>query len=120
MPNYRTDRIAGDIQRELSDILRELKDPRVTGLLSVVRVEVTNDLSYATIHISAVEGMETAKASVKGLKGAGGFIRSELASRISIRKMPELRFVADDSIAHGAHIAKILKDIDLPDEQDDE
>ena len=69
MPSYKLGRTTEDIRREVSAILRELKDPRVSGcMLSVVRVEVTNDLSYCTVYVSAMEGMETAENAVKGLK----------------------------------------------------
>lgn len=71
MPSYKLGRTTEDIRREVSAILRELKDPRVSGcMLSVVRVEVTNDLSYCTVYVSAMEGMETAENAVKGLKSA--------------------------------------------------
>lgn len=73
MPSYKLGRTTEDIRREVSAILRELKDPRVSGcMLSVVRVEVTNDLSYCTVYVSAMEGMETAENAVKGLKSAAG------------------------------------------------
>lgn len=67
MPGYHIDRITEDIKREIVAILRELKDPRISGMLTVVKVSVTNDLSYAKVYVSAMEGMEAAKASVKGL-----------------------------------------------------
>lgn len=112
MPSYRVDRIAEDMKRELSDIFRSLKDPRISGLLSIVRLEVSGDLSYAKVHVSAMEGMERAKESVKGLTSAAGYIRRELATRLRMRKVPQLRFVADDSIEYSAEIARVLKDIE--------
>ena len=111
MGGYKTNRIAEDIRRELSDIMRGLKDPRIKGMLSIVRVEVTNDLSLAKIYISAVEGMDTAKGSVKGLTAAAGHIRHELGARLHIRNTPELKFIADNSIEHGMEISKILDKI---------
>lgn len=111
MGGYKINRIAEDIRRELSDIMRDLKDPRIKGMLSIVRVEVTNDLSLAKIYISAIEGMETAKGSVKGLTAASGYIRRELGERLHIRKTPELKFIADNSIEHGMEISKILDEI---------
>ena len=76
MPSHRMDRTTEDIKRELTAILREVKDPRVSDyFVSIVRVEVTNDLSYCTVYVSAMEGMEAAKASVKGLTAAQGYIR---------------------------------------------
>ena len=72
MPGYHIDRITEDIKREIVAILRELKDPRISGMLTVVKVSVTNDLSYANAYVSAMEGMEAAKASVKGINDAQG------------------------------------------------
>lgn len=108
MAGYKIGRVTGDIQRELADILREIKDPRVSQLLSIVKVDVSGDLSYAKVYVSAIEGAEATGQSVKGLKSAAGFIRRELGHRLQLRKVPELRFVADDSIARSAHIAGII------------
>ena len=112
MPSHRMGRTTEDIRRELTAILREVKDPRVQGMISIVRVEVTNDLSYCTVYISSMEGMEQAKTAVKGLKSAAGFIRRELASSLQLRHVPELIFKATDSIEYGAHISKILHDLE--------
>ncbi|HEX3017242.1 MAG TPA: 30S ribosome-binding factor RbfA [Caproicibacter sp.] len=111
MASHKLGRITEDIMRELTAIFRELKDPRVQGLISIVRVDVTNDLSYCTVYISAMEGMERAKEAVKGLKSASGFIRHELGSRLSLRKIPELTFHATDSIEYGANISRLLNDL---------
>ncbi|MBQ7101639.1 MAG: 30S ribosome-binding factor RbfA [Clostridia bacterium] len=113
MAGYKTDRVAEDIKREIIAIIRdEIKDPRVQGkLLTVVRVEVSGDLSYAKCYISAMEGLEAAQEAVKGLKNAAGYIRREVGQALRLRKTPELRFVADDSIEHGMSIAKMLKDL---------
>ena len=76
MPSFKIDRTTEDIHRELTAILREVKDPRVKDcLLSLVRVEVTNDLSYCTVYVSTMEGLERSKTAVQGLKSAAGFIR---------------------------------------------
>lgn len=113
MAGYKTDRVAEDIKREIIAIIRdEIKDPRVQGkLLTVVRVEVSGDLSYAKCYISAMEGLEAAQEAVKGLKNAAGYIRREVGQALRLRKTPELRFVADDSIEHGMSIAQMLKDL---------
>ena len=76
MPSHRMGRTTEDILRELTAIFRELKDPRVQGLISIVRVEVTNDLSYATVYVSSLQGMDAAKAAVKGLTSAAGYMRT--------------------------------------------
>lgn len=113
MAGYKTDRVAEDIKREIIAIIRdEIKDPRVQGkLLTVVRVEVSGDLSYAKAYISAMEGLEAAQEAVKGLKNAAGYIRREVGQALRLRKTPEIRFLADDSIEHGMSIAKMLKDL---------
>ena len=109
MASYRMDRTSEDILRELTAILRTVKDPRVTAaMLSIVRVEVTNDMSYAKVYVSAMEGMEAAKAAVKGLISAQGYIRHALGAALHLRHVPELRFVPDDSIAYSADIARRL------------
>ena len=112
MAGYRSDRTAEDIKREIIDIMRKLKDPRIHGMLTVVRTEVSSDLSYAKIYISAMEGIETAKESVKGLNSAAGFVRRELGKCLRLRKAPEIKFIPDDSIAYGMEIARTLKDIE--------
>ena len=111
MPSHRMGRTTEDILRELTAIFRELKDPRVQGLISIVRVEVTNDLSYCTVYISAMQGMEQAKKAVEGLKSASGHIRHELGARLKLCHVPELIFKPTDSIEYGANIAKILNDL---------
>ena len=108
MPSYKTGRTASDIKKELSELFREIKDPRVSKLLSIVKVDVSGDLSYATVYVSAIEGYEKTVESVKGLKSASGYLRRELGARLKIRKTPELRFVADDSIIKSANISKII------------
>lgn len=113
MPSYKIGRITEDVSRELSAILREVKDPRVRDcLLSVVRADVTNDLSYCTVYVSTMEGMERTKTAVQGLKSAAGYIRRELGKRLSLRHVPELIFKPTDSIEYGAHISKVLNDLE--------
>ena len=113
MPSYKLGRTTEDIRREVSAILREIKDTRVSGcMLSVVRVEVTNDLSYCTVYVSAMEGMETAENAVKGLKSAAGYVRRELGNRLKLRHVPEMIFKATDSIEYSANISRILHDLE--------
>ena len=113
MPSYKLGRTTEDIRREVSAILRELKDPRVSGcMLSVVRVEVTNDLSYCTVYVSAMEGMETAENAVKAFKSAAGYVRRELGNRLKLRHVPEMIFKATDSIEYSANISRILHDLE--------
>lgn len=114
MSGHRIERTTEDIKRELTAIFRELKDPRVQGaFLSIVRVDVTNDLSYCTVQVSAIEGMEKANEAVKGLKSAAGFIRRELGHRLKLRYVPEFIFKATDSIEYSANISRILNGLDI-------
>ncbi|MGI6264145.1 MAG: 30S ribosome-binding factor RbfA [Acutalibacteraceae bacterium] len=117
MAGYRMDRTSEDIKRELTAIIRTVKDPRVADkLLSVVRVEVSRDMSYATVYVSAMEGIDTARAAVEGCKSAAGFMRHALGEALRLRHVPALRFVADDSIAYSARIAQTLAGLDLPED----
>ncbi len=104
----RTDRISEEIKRALSDIIRELKDPRIPLMTSVVAVDVSGDLRYAKALVSIMGDSETKTAAIKGLKSASGFIRRELGSRVRLRVTPEVIFEASDSIEHGAHINELL------------
>lgn len=119
MPSHRMGRTTEDIRRELTAIFRELKDPRVQqGLISIVRVEVTNDLSHSTVYVSAMQGLEQANTAVAGMKSASGFIRRELGRRLKLRHVPELHFLATDSIEYSANISKILNDLRSDDHED--
>ncbi|MEE1172412.1 MAG: 30S ribosome-binding factor RbfA [Ruminococcus sp.] len=121
MSGHKIERTTEDIRRELTAIFRELKDPRVTGaFLSIVRVEVTNDLSYCTVHVSAIEGLDKAKEAVKGLKSASGFIRRELGHRLRLRHVPELIFNATDSIEYSANISRILSGLDIKESEEED
>lgn len=121
MAGHRLERTTEDIKRELTAIFRELKDPRVQqAFISIIRVDVTNDLSYCTVYVSAMEGLDRANEAVKGLKSAAGFIRRELSHRLKLRYVPQLIFKATDSIEYSANISRILNDLDIPDDEVDE
>lgn len=100
--------------RELADIIRGLKDPRIPTMTSVVRVTVTPDLKFAKAHISVLGDEALQKDCIKGLQSASGFIRREISRRVNLRATPEFSFVLDDSVARGAHIAQVLKGLDIP------
>lgn len=120
MGGHRLGRTTEDIKRELTAILRELKDPRVkNGLISIVRVEVTNDLSFCKVYISTMDGIENAHEAVKGLKSAAGFVRRELSQRLSIRHVPQVIFEATDSIEYSANISRIINDLQVKEDEDD-
>ena len=80
-------------------------------MITVARCEVAHDLSFVKVYISAMEGLDTAKGAVKALTNASGLIRREIGKRLRLRKAPEMRFIADDSIEYGMHIAKKLEDL---------
>lgn len=111
MANFKLSRTEEDIKREMTAIMRELKDPRIAPMLTVVRTELSGDMSYCKIYVSCLDGMEKTKQSVKGLVSAQGFIKRELFHRLKMRKCPELHFIADDSIAHSAEINKKLNEL---------
>lgn len=108
MAGYRTDRVSEDIKREIVAVMRELKDPRIQGMLTVVNVETSSDASFARVYVSALEGIQTARSAVKGLESATGYIRGEIGKRLRLRKTPELKFIADDSVERGMAIVKLL------------
>ncbi len=119
MAGYKQDRVSEDIKREIVAVIRELKDPRIAGkMLTVVRVEVSRDLSYAKVYVSALEGLDTAKQAVKGLVSATGHIRREVGSRLRLRKTPELKFIADDSVEHGMEIFKKIEKLERKDDEE--
>ena len=111
MANYKTNRMAEDIKREMTAVLRELKDPRIDKMLTVVRVDLSGDMSVCKVYVSSLGGMEKTAESVQGLKSASGFIRRELFHRLQMRKSPELTFIADNSIERGAEISRKLNEI---------
>lgn len=111
MASNRIGRINDEIQKELSDLFRSVKDPRVSGaLLTITHVDTTSDLRYSRIYVSALDKTDE-KDFLKGLKSASGYLRRELGQRLNLRYTPELQFFPDDSIAYGAHILDMLSHI---------
>lgn len=114
MPSNRIGRINEEIQRELSDLLRSLKDPRVQKtMISITRVDTTADLRYAKVYVSVYD-KDQSREVFKGLKSSGGFLRHELADRLSLRYTPELVWEEDKSITYGARVLDILAKLDIP------
>ncbi len=111
MPSNRIGRINEEIQRELSAAIRRLKDPRVSGvnMVSIVRVDTTGDLRYSRVYVSVLD-KDAEQDVMRGLKSASGFLRRELGASLKLRYTPELQFIADSSIEHGARILEILRD----------
>ena len=109
--NPRLGRIDEEYIKELSQIIGyELKNPNVTGLISVTRVRVTSDLKFAKVYVSILNS-KNIKNTLAGLKKSSGYIRTELAKRVNLRNTPELIFELDDSMEYGAKIDSILKEI---------
>jgi ribosome-binding factor A len=113
MPNlYRQEKLGELIAAELSSLLRtRVKDPRV-GFASITHVEVSGDLRHAKIFVSVMGSPEEREATMRGLKNATGFLRRELAGRITLRYMPELVFKLDRSIEEGARILELIQQIE--------
>ena len=114
MPNFKNGRLSEDIKREISGLIREeIKDPRVNStLISVVRTELSGDNSHCKIYISSIEGQDAAKTAVKGLESASGLIKRRISNVLHLKKCPELKFIADDSIEHSAEIARKLETLE--------
>ena len=105
-------RINGEVQRELSNIIRgEIKDPRINPLTSVVAVEVAPDLKTCKAYISVLGDEESQAKTLAGLKSAEGFIRSKLAKTVNLRNTPEIRFVLDQSIECGVKMSKMSDEV---------
>ncbi len=117
-------RINGEVQKELSILIsREIKDPRINPMTSVVHVEVAPDLKTAKVYISVLGDEESKKSTLAGLKSAASFIRGQLAKSLNLRNTPELSFVLDNSIEYGAHMSKLINEVNKniePDEVDEE
>ena len=109
MASNRIGRINEEIQRELASLIPNVKDPRVSGMISVTAVNTTPDLRYSKIYISVLDKSDCAQV-LKGLKSASGYLRRELGRALQLRYTPELTFVQDDSIDQGAHILEMLRD----------
>jgi ribosome-binding factor A len=118
MPNpHRQEKLGGQIAIEVSDLLRtRVKDPRV-GFASITHVEVSGDLRHAKIFVSVMGEPEEKKSTIEALHHATGFLRHELAVRLTVRFMPEIIFKLDNSIEQGAHILGLIRQMETQDKQ---
>ncbi|MDD6692090.1 MAG: 30S ribosome-binding factor RbfA [Lachnospiraceae bacterium] len=107
------------VMRELAQILRDIKDPRVSPMTSVLSVEVAPDLKNCKVWISVLGSPEEGKRTMEGIRSANGFIRSELAHRVNLRNTPELHFILDDSIAYGVEMGHKIDEVTAADEEAD-
>jgi len=109
--NNKLNRIDEELKKELSNIISyELKNPKITGLISVTDVKTTPDLKYSRVYISILNAKNT-KVTLANLKKASGFIRKEIAKRMNMRVTPEFVFLLDETLEYGAKIDSILSDI---------
>ena len=120
MSSNRINRINEEIQKELSSLLRTVKDPRVQDtMISITRVETTPDLRYTKVYVSFLEE-EKVKNAMAGLKSAGGYLRRELGHNLQQRYAPEIVWSLDDSITYGAKMLKLINSLEIADESTDE
>ena len=111
MPSYKINRVNEEMLKEVSRIIREVKDPRVnSGFITITHCGVSGDLKFAKIYYSVLNG-DPAEVK-KGLISAKGYIRREIAARLNLRNTPELTFISDDSMEKGAKISKILNEME--------
>jgi len=111
MSQFRTERIKGQIKEEMSAIIREMKDPRI-GFVSITGLELSGDHRHVKAFVSVLGSEEERKDTLKALDNATGYVRSEIGKRVQLRYTPEIIFRLDASIEHGAHINKLLKDLE--------
>ncbi len=118
MASNRIGRINEEIQKELSSLLRKVKDPRVQDtMISITRVETTPDLRYAKVYVSFLQN-DRAPGAMKGLKSAGGYLRRELGHALQLRYTPELVWALDDSITYGAHMLELINSLEVKHDDD--
>lgn len=118
MASNRIERINEEIQKELSALLRTVKDPRVTEtMISITRVETTPDLRYTKVYVSFLQ-QERAKTTMEGLKSAAGYLRRELGRNLQLRYAPQIVWSEDDSISYGAKMLKLINSLEV--KQDEE
>ncbi len=118
MASNRIGRINEEIQKELSSLLRKVKDPRVQDtMISITRVETTPDLRYAKVYVSFLQN-DRAAGAMKGLKSAAGYLRRELGHALQLRYTPELVWSLDDSITYGAHMLELINSLEVKHDED--
>ncbi len=118
MASNRMGRINEELLRELSYLLPSLKDPRLQGMVSVVRVDTTSDLRCARVFVSVFGSDQQRRDAQRALRSAAGFLRRELGRRVQLRYTPELQFELDNSMENGAHILSLLRQVEKEDGHD--
>lgn len=118
MSSNRINRINEEIQKELSALLRTVKDPRVQDtMISITRVETTPDLRYTKVYVSFLQE-ERVKDAMAGLKSAAGYLRRQLGHNLQLRYNPEIVWSEDDSITYGARMLKLINSLEVKHDED--
>ena len=121
MSVIRQDRVNEEVRKVVSEILREMKDPRISTMATITKAEVTNDLKQAKLYVSVYEkNQEKRTQTLDALNHAAGFIARELGQRMQIRRLPGMKFLLDTSIEYGVHIAGILNTLHIDRQEEDE
>ena len=121
MANFNTARLAEDIKREISTAMRDIKDSTVAkAMVGVSRCELTSDLSFCKVYITTLDGGETTKTAAEHLKKAEGFFKRRINERVKMRKLPQLIFVADNSMDYYEHISEVISKLPKPVSDDSE
>lgn len=115
MANHNIARLTEDVKREISAAIPQLKDKNIAnGLVTVTDVEITNDLSYCKVYVSALGGVENTEKAVEALQKAEGFFKKRINARIKMRKLPEITFIADNSLDYYEKINNIITNLPAP------
>ena len=123
MAKVRNERLREELKKTVSAIIFDMKDPRIPAVTSITDMEITPDLKYAKAHVSVYDtDPNAAKTAVDALNHAAGFIAHEVGSRMTIRRVPSIKFVGDDSIAYSVHISEVIRSLhkDEPKDGEDE
>ncbi len=124
MAKVRNERLREELKKTVSAIICDMKDPRIPAVTSITEMEITPDLKYAKAHVSVYDADENAaKTAVDALNHAAGFIAHEVGARMTIRRVPAIKFVGDDSIAYSVHISEVIRSLhknDRPEKEEDE
>ncbi|MEL7607928.1 MAG: 30S ribosome-binding factor RbfA [Bacillota bacterium] len=119
MSSIRYDRMNEEIKKAISEVLREMKDPRIAAMTTILAVEVTNDLKWAKVRVSVYDqDQEAREETVAALNHASGFIARELGRRVQLRNIPRFKFLLDNSIEYSVHISKIIREINGPEKKE--
>ena len=123
MAKVRNERLREELKKTVSAIIFDMKDPRIPAVTSITDMEITPDLKYAKAHVSVYDtDPNAAKSAVDALNHAAGFIAHEVGARMTIRRVPAIKFVGDDSIAYSVHISEVIRSLhkDAPQDREDE